>query len=171
MSMSHKAFAFNWAGFERELAPLLLSALTQNKTEALIEFANAQRESLVDPYTGSPLEDDWRENLEVGDVQEIGDFVLTKYYDPSADFGLGSEWQTLEAKLSPSGKQALLGKPFGRPDRYFDPGRMGSYFQDEATVTKSLDELRKAPESAALTEFVNLLAQSATQKKGVYVTF
>jgi hypothetical protein len=171
MSMSHKAFAFRWADFQRELAPILLSALTDTQPQALIDFANANFEALFNPYTAEPLKDDWREQLEVGDVQELGDFVLTKYYDPSEDAGLGDQWMRLEAHLGGTGKVALLGNPFGPAGKYFDPGRMGSYFQDEATVRRSLEELQTLGTGGGIDGFIQLLGRSVAEMKGIYVTF
>lgn len=170
MSMSHKAFVFDWNGFQSELAPLLARSLADGDTVRLIEFGSRHQISLREPYEGEPLDPDWIEHLEIGDVQEVADFVLTRYYDPTQDRGLGGLWSVLDDSLDAGQRQALLGRTVGPETEPFDPGRMGSYFQDEETARKSLDVLRQLtrPEVA---NFVSLLEQAVTSSKGLYVTF
>jgi hypothetical protein len=46
MSMSHKAYAFDWRGFELDLRPLLLDALVADKTGQLETFIGVQRHTV-----------------------------------------------------------------------------------------------------------------------------
>jgi hypothetical protein len=170
MSMSHKAFIFDWDAFQRELAPLLEASLGDGDSTRLIEFGERYRHSLCDPYEGDPLGGEWAGRLGVGDVHEVADFVLTRYYDPTADGGLGEAWLGLEEHLDAEQRMAILGKPFGPARAAFDPGRMGSYFQDRETARRSLEVLQhlKGPE---LADFISLLERAVTSAKGLYVTF
>jgi hypothetical protein len=131
---------------------------------------NRHRNSVSDPYEGEPLEDDWQRKLENGDVQEVGDYALTRYYDPARDCGLAEAWLDLEAVMDAKSRQALLGKAFGPPGRTFDPGRMGSYFQAPETVKQSVAVLRHC-DAAELREYLRLLEAASDAKKGIYVTF
>jgi hypothetical protein len=170
MSFSHKGFVFDWTAFQAELAPVLHDCLTDSQTERLIFFVNKHRDSLTDPYEGEPLAADWQEDLEARDAHEIGDYALTRYYDPADDSGLGEGWMSIEAALDDEGKRALLGEPFGPDGHEFDPGRMGSYFQTPEMVAKSLETLRRAPK-AELNSYLALLEKAREAGKGVYVTF
>ncbi len=129
MSMHHKAYAFKWAAFEQELLPIVERALGNDDAAELARFISENQAFLQDPYEGEPLPRDWRAKLEVGDVQELADIALTRYYDPSADSGLGHDWVRI-SHASAGIAGALLGQTIG-PDRNpFDPGRMGRTFSD-----------------------------------------
>jgi hypothetical protein len=169
--MSHKAFIFKWSDFQNELSPLLATALTENRVESLLAFGDLHLAMLRSPHTGFPLNLDWRNSFEAGDVQEIADFVLTKYYDPNEDGGIGRAWLDLEEGFPDAIRIAVLGKPFGVQGNYFDPGKMGSYFQDETTVRESLVAVRSADRGPALSTFVETLERSAALGQGLYVTF
>ena len=170
MSMSHKAYVFDWQSFHGELAPLLMRSLTVNDVGRLIEFGNANLPMLTDPYEGEPLADGWTSDLEAADVQEVADYVLTKFYDPADDRGIGDVWRTAEATLSKQQSAALLGKPFGPASNPFDPGRMGSYFQDEAMCRTALGIFTTIDRPEFMT-FLNVLQEAVRSGKGVYVTF
>ena len=170
MSMSHRAYLFDWRSFRDELAPLLEASLADHDVARLIAFANAHLSSLSDPYEGDPVTDDWMPCLENGDEQEIADYLLTKYYDPSADLGLGHAWLQLESSLPEEARAALLGRPFGPEQNLFDPGRMGAYFQDEEMTRTSLTLLR-SQNHQALDAYIAFLEHAVFLGKGLYVTF
>lgn len=170
MSFSHEAFVFDWVRFQVELGPLLFRCLESADARSLIEFVNLHRDSLVDPYEGEPLAEDWEENLENGDEQEVGDFALTLYYDPTANFGLGKKWSQLESGLTDGGREALLGAPFGLQEKLFDPGRMGAYFQSPEAVMESLAGLRRIS-NPDLAEYLHRLESALDHGMGIYVTF
>lgn len=170
MSFSHKAFAFEWVAFEKELAPTLGQALKANDTAALEAFIERYREELRDPYEGEPLPPGWRSMLEAGDVQELGDFALTRYYLPKRDFGLSDEWTGLYEELTDVVRIALLGDAFGESGDNFDPGRMGSYFQTPARAAESFKVLGACGHSG-LQGFIDALSKAVDTRKGLYVTF
>jgi hypothetical protein len=170
VSMAHKVFAFDWAPFDDDLAPVLLAALDADDGAELAEFIDHEWPRLTDPYEGEPLSADWRARLETGELQELADFALTQYYRVRENHGIGAAWLGLSGSLTPEQSAALLGAPFGVRGRLFDPGRLGSYFQSPATVGKShaaiagLAALEVEPYRA-------LLAECASRRLGVYVTF
>jgi hypothetical protein len=180
MSMSHKAFVFDHARFERELRERLLAALASDDARPLDAFINANREMLRDPYEGEPLSPDWRATFRPSDVQAYADFALTKYYDPSDDLGLGTDWQDANEALEQAGLggDMLLGTALTTPDGAlgFDPGRQGAYFQSEADVRHQLDRLatlaaREPRPPEWLRAARDLLQTAATAHRGLYVTF
>lgn len=170
MSMSHKAFLFDWKGFQQEVASLLTSCLEGNDPARLVALANANLDELKDPYEGQPIDENWTEQMENGDVQEVADFVLTKFYDPTADAGLGDIWLQIDDEAETSVRSALLGDPFGPQTQVFDPGRMGAYFQSPETCERSLAVLR-SQDQGKLDGFIGLLEQAIHEGKGIYVTF
>jgi hypothetical protein len=167
--MSHKAYAFDWDAFDFGLAPVLLAALEANDGTELAEFIDREREQLTDPYVGNPLPEDWRGLLEAGDVQELADFALTRYYRAREEHGVGSAWLGLSESLAEDQSQSLLGVPFGVGGRLFDPGRLGSYFQSPAVACESLAALDGVA-AEDVRPFRELLAECAARRLGLYVT-
>ncbi|SDT59554.1 hypothetical protein SAMN04490182_5661 [Pseudomonas cedrina] len=180
MSYEHKAFIFDIDGFGRELKPLLERCLLSGEVDQLRDFIISNKRSLVDPYEGVALDDSWEDMIEINDVHQYGDFALTKYYSPADDRGLGSWWSIIQELLSDKDKLSsspFLGVPIGSEDVFFDPGKMGSYFQSENEVGVSLSKVleieEKVPYDAleVLREFKRMLEQAIDENKGVYVTF
>jgi len=173
MSFDHRAFAFEWNAFQRELVLLLAKALTGDDAKGLERFVDENLGACSNPNDGEALGVDWRNTLGAGDVQEIADIALTKFYDPSADGGLHELWSSVEEKLEPRARRALLGSPFEVRGVCFDPGKMGAYFQSPDEVTVSLATLRELDlsEGVELDEFAAFLATVAAESKGLYVTF
>ena len=165
--MEHKAFAFDWRTFQRQLAPILRDALSTNSVVGLATFIEQHRHSLTDPYEGERLPDDWQSLMECGDVHEHGDFALTLYYSPRADRGIGGQWLAFSDGFQ--AMPALLGESFGPADNLFDPGRMGSYFQSPDVVSSSLRYL-STDTRPELTGFIDLLKRCGEERMGVYVT-
>jgi hypothetical protein len=171
VSFDHKAFSFDWSSFQNELAPILTRALSAEEAAAVAAFVDSHLDSCSSPYDGEPLDTRWQETLENGDIQEVADFALTKYYDPSADHGLNGSWADVESSMAPLARAALLGSPFvAAAGALFDPGRMGSYFQSPEQVCASLETLRKLA-SPELSAFVEFLAVVVADSQGLYVTF
>ena len=171
MSFDHKAFAFEWASFQKEMAGVLGHALRTGDASNLERFVDANVSACASPYDGEKLDAGWRRSLGVAGLQEVADFALTKYYDPSDDHGLHEEWSEVESGLSESARLALLGTPFREgSDAVFDPGMMGSYFQSPEQVRASLATLR-AVDAKELASYVRFLSTVVREAKGLYVTF
>jgi hypothetical protein len=178
MTLLHRAYAFAYSDFRAELAPLLEEALLSDDGAPLSRFIVENRAALTDPYDGEPLDDDWQERLEAGNVQQLGDFALTKYYDGDWDMGLDADWRTVREELRGAGEdeRLLLGAQLGPPSRRFDPGQHGSYFQSEEDVQQGLAVVRRLvasrpPLEQLLAPLHDLLEQAARSGKGLYVTF
>ncbi|ROL70990.1 hypothetical protein BK634_07525 [Pseudomonas chlororaphis] len=180
MSYEHKAFIFDIDGFNRELKPLLEGSLRSGNIDQVRDFIISNKQSLVDPYEGFALEDDWEDMIESKDVHQYGDFALTKYYSPTDDRGLGLWWSVSQELFSDESKlrfSPFLGVPLGSDENFFDPGKMGSYFQTQNEVSESLSKVLevegKVPDDAleAVREFKKMLEQAIDEKKGVYITF
>jgi len=147
-----------------------MRSLADGDPRRLIEFGNQHLHVLSDPYQGTPLTSGWIDTLEGADVHEVADYVLTKYYAPADDRGTGDSWHALDEGLDATRRAALLGMPFGPANNQFDPGRMGSYFQDEAMCRHSLALLNGTHEPT-LGRFIAGLQQAIESGKGVYSTF
>jgi hypothetical protein len=172
MAMDHKAFVFRYAEFNRDLKPLLVAALVSRDPQQLVAFIDADRPSFRDPYEGETLPANWQALLETKDVDEFGDFVLTKYYDPREDIGLGRDWQEIQQALEDAFGMSggILGQPLGVGEHIFDPGKMGSYFQSHEDVLRHMAQLKSA-HGPYLQRAQELLRQAADQGEGLYVTF
>jgi len=166
MSFDHKAFEFDWQAFSAEMLPWLKDVLAANDGKRLAAFVDANIVACRSPYDGEKLSASWQEMLETGDAQEIADFALTKYYNPTLDHGLGGAWAELEDALPVSMKIALLGQAMP----HFDPGRQGSYFSTPTDATKS-GALLNRMEIPALRQYGNFLERASGDGRGVYVTF
>ena len=131
--MEHKAFLFEFEQFEHELLPILQAALATNDCAELVAFIRRSVASLKDPYEGAPLKEGWQTMIETPDAHQYGDIALTKYYDPADDRGLGSSWeqiQTIVASDPGVHISPILGSVIEKSNAVFDPGKMGSYFQN-----------------------------------------
>jgi hypothetical protein len=180
MSLEHKAFIFDVERFSTELKPLLESSLLSGDVDRIRAFVVSNKSSLTDPYEGEPLEEDWEDMIEDKDVHQYGDFALTKYYSPTHDVGLGYDWEDLQkifSVVTSVSFSPVLGEPLGRESEYFDPGKMGSYFQTSNQVLESLKIAKELKESVSdgmqelFDEFTVLLERAAREHKGLYVTF
>lgn len=180
MSFEHKAFIFDFDSFDSELRPLLEASLRSGNIEPLRCFILSNKELLVDPYEGDALDDDWEDMIEDMDAHEYGDFALTKYYSPKDDHGLGVKWADFQEKISNRGKlniSPFLGAPVGVDGEFFDPGKMGSYFQTTHEVGESLKKIEGVKGEMQddlieeLESYESFLSQANSVKKGIYVTF
>ena len=166
MTLDHKAYVFDWVSFEKELLPILREAVGTNSDASLREFLSRNISECCNPYDGEPLTPPWESNLEIGDVQELADFALTKFYDPDVDQGVGHNWIELDSQLPGEARRALLGFPVPG----FDPGRQGAYFQSPSDVATSATALSTCPHPE-LVSYRELLETSRSQGFGAYVTF
>ncbi|MEH1794600.1 hypothetical protein [Nostoc sp.] len=179
MTIEHKAFVFDCDGFNNELSDVLKNAILTHKSDNLIAFIERNLSCLKDPYEGETLDFSWKELIEAGDINEYGDFAITKYYDPKSDIGIGYGWekindallQELNLDISP-----LLGRPFGSAENYFDPGKLGSYFQSLEQVKENFklldslseEQLKTLPNIAIVEK---MLSDALALEKGLYITF
>jgi hypothetical protein len=174
MAMEHKAYAFDYQSFDRELRSMLESALMRDDPSELEKFIDGQRALLKDPYEGDPLEDGWRGLIETKDSHQYGQFALTKYYDPVQEMGLGDQWiDVQDLLLKQAGTDApVLGRPIGPADRLFDPWKLGSYFQSEEEVRSHLGIVAGiGPKTEALRSLEEILRKASDGRRGLYVTF
>jgi hypothetical protein len=175
--MEHKAFLFDYDAFERELRPILEDALRSGDCGVLVSFITRNLRWLRGPYEGDVLRADWQAMIETKDAHQYGDFALTKYYDATADVGLGAAWQSIQDLLARDPTLAvspMLGSAIGPKDEPFDPGKMGSYFQSPDDVRAHYRYLlsRASTEpSDDLSQAMQMLEAAVKAKKGLYVTF
>jgi hypothetical protein len=94
------------------------------------------------------------------------------------DYGLVYDYLDLAKRLPEADLTALLGTPFGPHGAYFDPGRLGSYFQTPQEVVRSLARVRRIDLSnidedqrESWPQFRKLLEKCAKAGSGLYVTF
>jgi len=173
MSMWHKAYIFDWQAFERDpLYGLLLTALKTDDPADIARYIDIHRGEIKDPYEGESLGLDWQNMLENRDVNEYGDFALTRFYDPAKDRGIAGSWLGIDARLKGADRMALLGFVLGEPARAFDPGRQGSYFQTPDQVLDSLQRVERLSfQMGELQSFKQLLLDCTKHSRGLYVTF
>lgn len=179
MSMEHKAFVLDYDAFADQLSDILQTSLVKVTDDDLVDFIEANISSLKDPYEGDSLDSSWQDLVETQDAHSYGDFALTKFYDPASDIGLGYSWEAVQNLLNDASSglgAAILGSPFGPANNYFDPGKMGSYFQKPGEVQKNLSLLnnlvqQKPQLSAGLSGAIEMLRQAAEAGRGLYVTF
>ncbi len=170
MSMSHKAYAFDWHSFDCDLHRILIEALETNNSTDLEKYVDQNLNHVVDPYEGEPLTPNWRDSLGTPDIHEYGDYALTHFYDPIDDWGIGDEWLGLGLEFLESMEGAVLGFSVGPPNNLFDPGKYGSFFQTPEQVRESLS-LLKPIQRPELASFLKLLKSCVRKRCGVYVTF
>lgn len=174
MTMEHRAFVFDYQAFETELKEPLVEALSTGSTKWLAQFIETNRKQLTDPYEGKPLSPKWHSLMESGDVQEYGDFALTRYYDPQDDIGFGAAWSTVEEQLSEylGDASLVLGHAEGPASCLFDPGRSGSYFQSPEEVARNLRTLRELHEELGhrVAEPIRKVLE-AGKGTGLYIAF
>lgn len=179
MSIEHKAFIFDYNAFVDELADILKDALINNENEKLINFIEDNLLNLKHPDEGDPLDCDWQKTIEIEDASQYGDLAITKYYNPNWNIGIGYNWQELDdaifskldLNISP-----LLGIRLGTTEKYFDPGKLGSYFQSPDLVRINLELLNSLSiEKQEYLESICLLQEmfsiALTLIKGIYITF
>ncbi len=176
--MEHKAFLLNYQLFENELIHIIEKALVVDDYKELKSFVNENIKDLKDPYEGEPLELDWESLIEEKDPHQYCDFALTKYYNPLEDIGLGYEWDesndyimnNLKIDYSP-----VLGNTLGPKNNYFDPGKIGAYFQSVDIVKHNLLVVRDLRDSLSndklLDPAIAMLSKAIEHNAGLYITF
>jgi len=176
--MDHKAYILDHEAFSSELSDILYRALETGETGGLVSFIQRNLGVLKEPYEGEPLDESWITMIESHDPHQYGDFALTKFYDPKNEMGLGDVGgaviEVLRRELQ-CDHLPVLGSPFGPPGAEFDPGKLGSYFQDAKDVKENLQTLESLRSRLRHTRLfdgaIHLLETAQEQGRGLYVTF
>ncbi len=180
MSMSHKAFVFDYNSFSSQFLGILLESLEKINKEKLIDFIQQNIENIQHPDEGLSVDSLWQNLIKVGDVQEYADFALTKFYYSDDDIGLDYEWQDVEKILNEEflldSNLILLGRTICFADNCFDPGRMGSYFQSFDEVQENLKIIKKYLEQKpeflnSLQVLIGMFQNAVIKQQGLYITF
>lgn len=180
MAMMHKAYVFKYNEFQKELRPILERAFYKESCEELIDFIKNNKEVLVDPYEGVPLDVNWESLVDEETPEQYADFCMTKYYNPACDLGLDYEWLDIQNILEEVTKEAseiVLGTPLEFGGVFFDPGKMGSYFSSPEQVDSNLSEIKKIRNiveegcSNKLLLIESILMNAHGSGEGLYVTF
>lgn len=180
METQHQAFPFDHEGFLGGLAPILSRALASGDTEGLVGFIEDNLDQLRSPYPGNTVPTPWRAMFEGElDVSELGDFALTRYYDPSDDVGVGSGWEEVynlaAAEVEADTDELIFGAWFGPADNRFNPGRVGSFIRPWETVRRQRQAIAARISSGAYSDAIlaldRMLAAADERKQGLYVTF
>lgn len=184
--MEHRAFLFDTERYHAEIEDFILEAGRWGNTAVLEQYIDTHRDQLQSPYTADPLTENWRGELESGDVQELADFILTLCYDPEGDLGLGEDWETLcgameELDLSGGTEYYFVGEEIRAGGFVLDPSGMGLGIIEPDNVELIYDELESAePEmeendDELLTELYRSLMEiyetARVQSKGLLLTF
>lgn len=169
MSMEHKAYEFDFENFEFELKDILFNSLQSQAIDSLSKFVDSNINFCTYPWESEKLPSTWREDLEIGDVHEIGDYALTKFYNPNDDFGLGYDFSDYSERY-PELEPFLLGEAFGPKDNLFDSGKMGSYFLAPEIIDGFVINLQVSNEDSIL-EYARFINSCSDNGKGVYITF
>ena len=123
---AHCAFLFDHEAYQRELAPVLHSALASSDPTELMAWLLANQARLKNPFNAEFIEDGWVEALEYYDVAEFGAYALSAFFEPSALRGLGSGFDTARDALVATGRmpeeaeRMLAGEPIVA-ERIVDP--------------------------------------------------
>jgi hypothetical protein len=178
MSMEHRAFVFEYEAFQLELKEILETALNLNEIKSIEDFIKLNIDYLKDPNEGEPLIESWHETIEYKDAHQYGDFALTKFYDPVEDIGLGYSWNEIEDILSSESEEyiSILGHPIGKNDNYFNPGKMGSYFQSLSMIVENKNKIDIFMRNnldcvESLTPVALMFNFAIVSNKGLYITF
>jgi hypothetical protein len=82
----------------------------------------------------------------------------------------------LSSKLPVEPLKIILGESFGSVNNYFDPGKMGSYFQSPQQVQQNMQLIQniviKEPKLAErLADLLAMFQQAIDLQQGLYITF
>jgi hypothetical protein len=178
MSTQHKAFVFDHDGFSRDLASILYRALESGDLEPMVQFIEQNRMRLRDPHALTPLDEHWRDKVDLREVQQLGDVALTAYYDPREEIGLLEGWEEVlddvGREVDGDAVRLLFGEPFGPPQRRFNPGKLGSFFRPWDTVHQHRERLARVMAgdhwSDTIADLDGVLREADEARRGLYVT-
>lgn len=141
MSMEHKAFLFDTKKYHENIEVILDTCCYQNNTEAAEIYINQHLCELSSPYTGDKLDNDWKETLFSGDIQEYADYLLTSCYDVNHNIGLDYAWDGLNEIIQKmhfmdESEICVLGKTVMFHGIIINPGAMGMGIISQTEVGK-----------------------------------
>ena len=197
MTMEHKAYLFDTELFNQELRPIILAAGKNNDSILLRNYIAKNIGKVRSVYSGELLENNWENELEIGNVQELADFSLTCFYNPEDVLGLSYSWDVLlEALKILSTKfdadYYILGRPLELDTFRLDPGGMGMGFvqmndillilEDLINIKDTLIEVGEVPTEVlyqctlqefveACDELIELYTEAQESKRGLLITF
>jgi hypothetical protein len=136
VSIDHKAWLFDHAAFDAELAPVLFAALDECDFEPIRAFVAAHHASMRDPRSPAlaPLGDDWEAQLaDIGDDERRwADVALARYCAIDDADGLSQDGERAieDIEQIPAlfdvAVELVEGRPFGPGHHRLDPGRSGT---------------------------------------------
>jgi hypothetical protein len=177
MPLDHKAYMFDYDGFAANLRPIVEHSLRAASTVQLVAFIESNLSSLRSPDTWLPLTTDWKNEIDVEDVQQCGDIALTTYR-ANKSIGLSYEWEELFNALATEYKDLatspILGEILQAAGVSFDTGRLGTYFQSRQAVIANLNLVREAGKvwgEDLLRPAILMLQEAVDAEKGLFVTF
>lgn len=148
MSMEHKAYIFDSELFELKLKNLILECIINNDIKKLRGLINNNIKDMKSPYDGESLKQNWENQIEIGNVQEYSDFVITCCYSPNNDIGLSYSWDSLlenltQLKLQFKCSYYILGKEVKQGRFVLNPGGYGLGIVCCKDISSILSELMK----------------------------
>lgn len=196
MSMEHKAYLFDMAKYHFDIERVLDTCCKErNFLEAEMYIDKHWRE-LYSPYTGEPLEEEWKKKLISGNLQEYFDILLTACYEWENDIGLGYAWDGVSETLKQLNfindiEKCVLGRSLIFHGLTIDPGAMGlgiidvnevKYIKDKLIQNKEklesadlpqdlLYEMEKEEIIDAYDDLCGIYIQADKERKGIMFTF
>lgn len=146
MSMEHKAFLFDTAKYHIEIEKVLELCCQCGDSSLAKQYIDEHLEMFSSPYTWEPLEQDWEQELENGNMQEYFDFLLTACYDGEDDIGLSYSWDAVNEIIKlldfmDGAEKCVLGTKIGFHEIVVDPGQMGLGIIDATEISKLKEKL------------------------------
>ncbi|MCM1126195.1 MAG: hypothetical protein NC429_06945 [Lachnospiraceae bacterium] len=196
MSMEHKAYLFDSIRYHSDIEKILDKCCKEKSTIEAEMYIDKHWKELYSPYTGEPLDEEWKKELTSGNLQEYFDILLTACYEWENDIGLGYAWDGVNETLKQINfinniEKCVLGETLVFHGITIDPGAMGLGIIDEKEVKfikEKLIQNKEKIESADLPEdllyemekeeiddayddLCGIYTQADKEKKGIMFTF
>ena len=196
MSMGHRAFLFDTNKYHAEIEKIIETCCSSGEISLIKQYIDGHIEEFSSPYTLEPLEQDWEQELENGDMQEYFDFLLTACYDCEDDIGLAEAWDAVNEVIKLLGfmvgaEKCVLGTAVSYHGTVVDPGRMGLGIVEAAEISELKEKLLENKEKLedisvsedqmydltqdeiydAYNELCNIYKEAEKEGKGILFTF
>ena len=196
MSMGHRAFLFDTNKYHAEIEKIIEACCSSGEISLIKQYIDRHIEEFSSPYTLEPLEQDWEQELENGDMQEYFDFLLTACYDCEDDIGLAEAWAAVNEVIKLLGfmvgaEKCVLGTAVSYHGTVVDPGRMGLGIVEAAEISELKEKLLETKEKLedislsedqmydltqdeiydAYNELCNIYKEAEKEGKGILFTF